>query len=137
MRSDFLVIGGGIAGASAGYFLAPSGTVTLLEREAVPGYHSTSRSAALFSEYYGNEAVRALTVASRPFYQVADRVLGSQFLQDIAEFFLNFQSMYDGFVVRAQAVERLLHDWRVDGARRREFDVVARRPRERVAEIVA
>ena len=68
MRSDFLVIGGGIAGASAGYFLAPSGTVTLLEREAVPGYHSTSRSAALFSEYYGNEAVRALTVASRPFY---------------------------------------------------------------------
>ena len=68
MRSDFLVIGGGIAGASAGYFLAPSGTVTLLEREAVPGYHSTSRSAALFSEYYGNEVVRALTAASRPFY---------------------------------------------------------------------
>ena len=32
--------------------------------------------------------------ASRPFYQMADRVLGSQFLQDIAEFFLNFQSMY-------------------------------------------
>ena len=68
MRSDFLVIGGGIAGASAGYFLAGSGSVTLLEREAVPGYHATSRSAALFSEYYGNEVVRALTAASRPFY---------------------------------------------------------------------
>ena len=37
---------------------------------------------------------------------------GSQFLQDIAEFFLNFQSMYDGFVTRARAVERLLHDKR-------------------------
>jgi D-arginine dehydrogenase len=66
--ADFLVIGGGIAGASAGYFLAASGSVTLLEREAVPGYHSTSRSAALFSEYYGNEVVRALTAASRSFY---------------------------------------------------------------------
>jgi anion-transporting ArsA/GET3 family ATPase len=53
-----------------------------------------------------------INVASRPFYQVADRVLGSQFLQDIAEFFVNFQTMYDGFVERAQAVERLLHDRR-------------------------
>jgi anion-transporting ArsA/GET3 family ATPase len=39
-------------------------------------------------------------------------VLGSQFLQDIAEFFLNFQSMYAGFVERAEAVEQLLHDRR-------------------------
>jgi D-arginine dehydrogenase len=67
VRSDFLVIGGGIAGASAGYFLSAAGHVTLLEREAVPGYHSTSRSAALFSEYYGNRVVRALTAASRRF----------------------------------------------------------------------
>jgi anion-transporting ArsA/GET3 family ATPase len=53
-----------------------------------------------------------LNVASKPFYQVADRILGSQFLQDIAEFFLNFQSMYAGFVERAHAVEQLLHDRR-------------------------
>jgi anion-transporting ArsA/GET3 family ATPase len=43
---------------------------------------------------------------------MADRILGSQFLQDIAEFFLNFQTMYDGFVARAEAVERLMHDRR-------------------------
>jgi anion-transporting ArsA/GET3 family ATPase len=55
---------------------------------------------------------RVINLASRPFYQIADRILGSQFLQDIAEFFLNFQSMYDGFVTRAEAVERLLHDRR-------------------------
>jgi len=55
---------------------------------------------------------RLMTVASRPFYQVADRILGSQFLQDIAEFFILFQSMYDGFVSRARAVERLLQDQR-------------------------
>lgn len=62
------MVGGGIAGASAGYFLAASGHVTVLEMEAAPGYHSTGRSAAVFSEYYGNAAVRALTAASRPFF---------------------------------------------------------------------
>jgi anion-transporting ArsA/GET3 family ATPase len=55
---------------------------------------------------------RMFNAASKPFYQMADRVLGSQFLQDIAEFFLNFQSMYGGFVERAEAVEQLLHDRR-------------------------
>jgi anion-transporting ArsA/GET3 family ATPase len=55
---------------------------------------------------------RVFTMASRPFYTVADRILGSQFLQDIAEFFLLFQTMYDGFVERARAVTRLLSDKR-------------------------
>ncbi|MCO5967766.1 NAD(P)/FAD-dependent oxidoreductase [Actinoallomurus soli] len=64
---DFLVVGAGVAGAAAGYFLSEYGHVTLLEMEAVPGYHSTGRSAALFSEYYGNPTVRALTAASRTF----------------------------------------------------------------------
>jgi anion-transporting ArsA/GET3 family ATPase len=60
----------------------------------------------------GRRGARVLNVASRPFYQLADRILGSQFLQDIAEFFLSFQSMYEGFAQRAQSVERLLHDRR-------------------------
>lgn len=51
---------------------------------------------------------RVVSLASKPFYSVADRVLGSQFLQDIAEFFILFQTMYDGFVERARAVEALL-----------------------------
>ncbi len=55
---------------------------------------------------------RMLTLASRPFYQVADRILGTQFLQDISEFFLLFQTMYDGFVDRAEAVTRTLADKR-------------------------
>ncbi|HSH23802.1 MAG TPA: ArsA-related P-loop ATPase [Acidimicrobiales bacterium] len=55
---------------------------------------------------------RLINVASRPFYQVADRVLGTAFLRDIAEFFMLFQSMYDGFVERARAVERVLEDRR-------------------------
>lgn len=67
-RPDFLVIGGGIAGAAAGCFLSRHGRVLLLEAEVAPGMHATGRSAALFSEYYGNTVVRALTSASRSFY---------------------------------------------------------------------
>lgn len=55
---------------------------------------------------------RMVNMAARPFYQVADRVLGSQFLEDIAEFFILFQTMYSGFVERARSVERVLRDKR-------------------------
>jgi anion-transporting ArsA/GET3 family ATPase len=53
---------------------------------------------------------RVLSMASKPFYSVADRILGSKFLEDIAEFFLLFQTMYAGFVTRAKAVTRTLAD---------------------------
>ncbi|MDO9165671.1 MAG: FAD-binding oxidoreductase [Rhodoferax sp.] len=66
--TDILIIGAGMAGASAAYALAPHARVTLLEREAQPGYHATGRSAAMYSETYGNATVRALTTASRAFY---------------------------------------------------------------------
>ena len=49
-RTDFVVIGGGMAGVSAGYFLAEHGTVRLLERETFLAYHTTGRSAAIFTE---------------------------------------------------------------------------------------
>jgi len=51
---------------------------------------------------------RMVNLASKPFYSVADRILGTQFLEDIAEFFMLFQTMYDGFVERAKAVTTLL-----------------------------
>lgn len=74
-------------------------------------------------EFFGGRLLRLLTVpyrvggdfggrvfnlATRPFYKIADQILGSQFLEDIAEFFLSFQSMYDGFAKRASIVESLL-----------------------------
>lgn len=62
---DFLVIGGGIAGAAIGYFLSEDSHVCLVEQEAFPGLHSTGRSAAVYHEPYGNAAVRALTRSSR------------------------------------------------------------------------
>src|SRR6185503_9257772 len=66
---DYLIVGGGIAGASIGHFLAPHGRTVVLERESQPGYHSTGRSAALFMESYGTPQVRALTMASRAFFE--------------------------------------------------------------------
>ncbi|VWX61898.1 FAD-dependent catabolic D-arginine dehydrogenase DauA [Burkholderiales bacterium 8X] len=67
--ADFIVIGGGIAGAAIAYWLAPHGRIVVLERESQPGYHATGRSAALFMESYGTPQVRALTMASRAFLQ--------------------------------------------------------------------
>jgi len=64
---DFIVIGGGMAGAAAAAHLSRRGRVALLERETQAGYHSTGRSAALFSTIYGNATVRALTRASQAF----------------------------------------------------------------------
>jgi D-arginine dehydrogenase len=66
---DCIVIGAGIAGASVGYELAARLKVVLLEMESQPGFHSTGRSAALFSEIYGPPAIRALSRASRPFFE--------------------------------------------------------------------
>lgn len=68
--ADVVVVGGGIAGVSAAAELATAGAeVVLLEAEAQLAHHTTGRSAALFTETYGNEVVRALTVASRSFLE--------------------------------------------------------------------
>ncbi|MBE0691565.1 MAG: FAD-binding oxidoreductase, partial [Aquamicrobium sp.] len=67
-HADVVVIGAGIAGASVAAELAASRRVVLLEREAQPGYHTTGRSAALYSPTYGPPAIRALTRASAAFF---------------------------------------------------------------------
>ncbi|MDF1721686.1 MAG: FAD-dependent oxidoreductase [Minwuia sp.] len=67
------IVGGGMAGASAACFLAEkAGTgkhIALLERESQPGYHTTGRSAAMYTEVYGNDVIRALVRASRSFLE--------------------------------------------------------------------
>lgn len=64
--ADVAVIGGGIAGASVAAELSGVAKVVLLEREARPGYHTTGRSAALYTCTYGPAGVRALSRASGP-----------------------------------------------------------------------
>lgn len=67
IQADVVIVGAGIAGASLAAELAADMRVVLLERESQPGYHTTGRSAALFSQIYGPEPIRALTRASAGF----------------------------------------------------------------------
>ncbi|MGR9319853.1 NAD(P)/FAD-dependent oxidoreductase (plasmid) [Rhizobium leguminosarum] len=67
--ADFIVIGGGIAGASVSYELSTHGKVVLLEMESAAGYHSTGRSAAVMSENYGPALWSRLVTASRSFLE--------------------------------------------------------------------
>lgn len=64
---DAVVIGAGIAGASAAWHLAEHATVAIIEQEDQPGVHATGRSAALFTETFGPAPVRALVSAGRAF----------------------------------------------------------------------
>jgi D-arginine dehydrogenase len=65
---DFIVIGAGMAGASIAFELASRARVCVLEGEDRPGFHATARSAALFAPTYGGREIRALTRASRSFF---------------------------------------------------------------------
>jgi len=64
---DIVIIGGGIAGASLAYFLAPHRSVLILEKESQNGYHSTGRSAAEFTERFHSPTSGKLTRASHDF----------------------------------------------------------------------
>lgn len=67
--ADIIVIGAGIAGASAAARLAETHKVLVLEMEDRPGYHSTGRSAATYEPNYGPPSIRALTRAGRSFFE--------------------------------------------------------------------
>src|SRR5687768_15714974 len=67
--TDFLIVGGGIAGLSAASRLAAHGRVTLIEAEPALGYHSSGRSVSFSHFGIGNAAVRGLTAWSRAFFE--------------------------------------------------------------------
>jgi D-arginine dehydrogenase len=66
---DAIVIGAGMAGATAAAHLAATRRVALLEAEERAGYHTTGRSAAIWILNYGPPDVRALSAASRAFFE--------------------------------------------------------------------
>jgi len=67
--ADILVIGGGIAGLSAASALSAHARVTVLEAEEQIGFHSSGRSATMLHYALGDRLVRALTLASRAFFE--------------------------------------------------------------------
>lgn len=78
MKTDVTIIGGGIAGISAAAFLSERMEVALVEAEGALGYHATGRSAAMYTECYGNETIRRLAIASRSFLFDRDQPLGAE-----------------------------------------------------------
>lgn len=66
---DYVIIGAGIAGASLAYRLQGRGSTLVVEAENQAGYHSSGRSAAMFMETYGTATIRALTRASKAFFE--------------------------------------------------------------------
>ncbi|NLJ51704.1 MAG: FAD-binding oxidoreductase [Alcaligenaceae bacterium] len=73
---DVVIVGGGMAGISAAYRLAPHRSVLILEQESQPAYHTSGRSAAMYMETYGTEQIQALTRAGRQFF---DKAVSSNF----------------------------------------------------------
>ena len=66
-QTEIIIIGGGMAGAGAAFEISRDRKVVLLERESHCGYHTTGRSAASFTENYGNGVIRRIVLASRGF----------------------------------------------------------------------
>lgn len=66
---DAVVIGAGMAGATAAAHLAADRRVAMLEAEEVAGYHATGRSAAMYILNYGPPDARVLTGLSRGFFE--------------------------------------------------------------------
>lgn len=69
MVYEYIVMGAGMAGASAAYELSQNANVLIIEAEKQPGYHSSGRSAALFTRNYGTALVRKINALSEPFFQ--------------------------------------------------------------------
>lgn len=63
-RYDIAIVGAGIVGATLAAAIGGRARVLLIEAEDQPGYHSTGRSAAFWSETYGGPAIQPLTSAS-------------------------------------------------------------------------
>lgn len=68
IECDVCVVGAGIAGASVAALLAGERRVVLIEAEAHPGYHTTGRSVAIFTEQVSGAQITPLTRASRAFF---------------------------------------------------------------------
>ncbi len=64
---DFLIIGAGISGAAAACELSTHGTVAVVDAESRAGYHSTGRSAAMYTPNYGGALIRKICRLSHTF----------------------------------------------------------------------
>lgn len=113
-QADFLIIGGGIAGASAAHGLSPYGRVIVLEAEDQLAYHTTGRSAAFYSEVYGGPKIQPLTAASRAFLTRE----GTEFLSPRGCLYVAWDGDED-------KIDAMLADFAGSSARVRQLDAAA------------
>lgn len=95
--ADFLIVGGGIAGAGAAARLAPHGSVILLETEDALGRHATGRSAAIYIRNYGNQTLRALNAASEPVLMAPEGICEESLLTPRGEMLIAGEEELDAF----------------------------------------
>ncbi len=66
-EAEFLIVGAGIGGTSCAHWLSTEHSVIVLEMESQPGYHTTGRSVAVYTEAYGPRTIRALAKSGYEF----------------------------------------------------------------------
>jgi D-arginine dehydrogenase len=123
-KVEVIVIGAGIAGVGIAAQLGPEHRVVVLEQEAHPAYHSTGRSAAVFSESYGGATVRLLSRGSRSFLmQPPDGFANDALLLPRGFLFIARQDQCDALEALAS-----LPDMRATAKRMRPDQACARMP---------
>ena len=69
IKADGVVIGGGIGGSSISYELSKNNlNIICIDKEHIFGYHSTGRAAGLFSENYGSNVTKILSIISKEWF---------------------------------------------------------------------
>ena len=118
-RFDFAIVGAGIAGASLAAGLAAHGRVLLIEGEERPGYHSTGRSAAFWTESYGGPDVQPLTTGSYAFLDqhglLSDRGGLTLARASEARHLDRFAQTFDALGVRVEQLDRAALEQRLPG----------------------
>ena len=104
-RTDFLVIGGGMAGVGAAARLSEEASVTLLEAEDALGHHATGRSAAIFIRNYGNKILRALNAASEQVFESPEGLSDRSLLSPRGEMLIAAEDELDALAAYLEGAE--------------------------------
>ena len=104
---DVAVIGGGIAGVSAASAIAQAHSVVLLEQEKELGFHTTSRSAAIYIENEGGPVFHRLSTASRSFFESVHLELDAPLLDPLPVMRVGNEENHDAFAAEAAAAKRV------------------------------
>jgi D-arginine dehydrogenase len=116
---DILIVGGGMAGFSLAAQLVGRAQVTLIEQEALPGFHATGRSVAFWNESYGGPAIQPLTTASGPLLAAPD--------PDFSErsFVTERRAIHVGRAADAGLADAMLRDFAASGVELTRMDSAA------------